>query len=284
MGRTFTGHQYVTSCHLRCIEALSDGAHSGVVRNAITAAFVVAGILGAAIDAFAASDLVPPSAADTDGGLRFGRARVQVRVYDTTVMSAAEQTVALRAATGVLAAAGIDITWLVCGITDVSANPEACTTRLTRDELAVRLVRLAGTPTARGQLSLGYSLLDMSAGGGTLATVYVDRVEWLVSRARNSQLPSPNSQGAPPNHPGSWKSDVGCACDSASVLGFAVAHELGHLLLGTNTHAAAGLMRAVWSRNDLQRNDPADWLFTAADSLAMSRALRRRQVQMAWNR
>jgi hypothetical protein len=254
VGRTFTGHQYVTSCHLRCIEALSGGAHSGVVRNAITAAFVVAGLLGAAIDASAASDLVPPSAADTDGGLRFGRARVQVRVYDTTVMSAADQTVALRAATGVLAAAGIDITWLVCGITDVSANPEACTKRLTRDELAVRLVRLAGTPSARGQLSLGYSLLDMSAGGGTLATVYVDRVEWLV--------------GGPPNQ----------------LLGFAVAHEVGHLLLGTNTHAAAGLMRAVWSRSELQRNDPADWLFTAADSLAMSRALRQRQVQMAWNR
>jgi hypothetical protein len=43
-------------------------------------------------------------------------------------------------------------------------------------------------------------------------------------------------------------------------------------------------MRAVWSRGDLQRNNPADWLFTAADSLAMSRALRQRQVQTAWNR
>ena len=268
MGRTFTGHQYVTSCHLCSIEALSGGAHSGVVRNAITAAFVVAGLLGAAIDARAASDSVPSSGADTDGGLRFGRARVQVRVYDTTVMSAADQTVALRAATGVLAAAGIDITWLVCGITDVSANPEACTTRLTRDELAVRLVRLAGTPSARGQLSLGYSLLDMSAGGGTLATVYVDRVEWLVSQARNAQPPTPNSQG---DH-------------LTQLLGFAVAHEVGHLLLGTNAHAAAGLMRAVWSRSDLQRNDPAYWLFTAADGLAMSRALRQRQVQMAWNR
>ena len=225
----------------------------------------MAGLLGAAIDADATSDSVPSSGADTDGGVQFGRARVQVRVYDTTVMSAADQTVALRAATGVLAAAGIDITWLVCGISDLSANPEACTTRLTRDELAVRLVRLAGTPSARGQLSLGYSLLDMSAGGGTLATVYVDRVEWLVAQARHSQ---PSSQGDHLNQ----------------LLGFAVAHEVGHLLLGTNTHAAAGLMRAVWSRSDLQRNDPADWLFTAADSLAMSRALRQRQVQMAWNR
>ena len=288
MGRTFTGHQYVTSCHLHCIEALTGGAHCGVVRNAITAAFVVAGLLGGAIDASAASDSVPSSGADMDGGLRFGRARVQVRVYDNTVMSAADQTVALRAATGVLAAAGIDITWLVCGSTGgVSVNPEACTTRLTRDELAVRLVRLGGTPSARGQLSLGYSLLDTSAGGGTLATVYVDRVEWLVAQVRNSQLPIPNLQDDPEEHLGSWKLEVGSSSAGAAgarLLGFAVAHEVGHLLLGTNTHAAAGLMRAVWSRSDIQRNDPADWLFSAADSLAMSRALRQRQVQMAWNR
>jgi len=126
--------------------------------------------------------------------IEVARARVHVRVYDAAVMPAADQTVALRAATGVLAAAGIDIRWLECG-SDVAANPADCATPLTRDELAVRLVRLAGTSSARGQLSLGYSLVDMSTGGGTLATVYVDRVEWLVSQARNSQLPSPNSQG-----------------------------------------------------------------------------------------
>ncbi|PYR71118.1 MAG: hypothetical protein DMF88_00695, partial [Acidobacteria bacterium] len=40
---------------------------------------------------------------------------VQVRVYDTGTMPAADQTVALRAAAGVLAAAGIDVTWVVCG-------------------------------------------------------------------------------------------------------------------------------------------------------------------------
>ena len=196
------------------------------------------------------------------------RARVQTRVYDAGMMPAATQTVALRAATGVLAAAGIDVRWLVCGSSEVAENPADCAAPLTSDELSVRLVRLAGTPSARGQLSLGYSLVDMSAGGGTLATVYVDRVEWLVSQARNNPLPARDSQSAL----------------SIQILGFAVAHEVGHLLLGTNAHAAAGLMRAVWSCSDLQRNDPADWLFTPAESRAMSRALRQRHVQMAWNR
>ena len=244
------------------------------MRKAITAALVVAGFLGAAVNAGAAPDPAPPSAADKDGGLRFARARVQVRVYDTTVLSAADRTVALRAATGVLAAAGIDISWLTCGSSDAAGNLADCAAPLTRDELAVRLVRLAGTPSPQGLLSLGYSLLDMSAGGGTLATVYVDRVEWLVSQARHE------------GRLGSWKLEVGRSSEGAAaarVLGFAVAHELGHLLLGTNAHAAAGLMRAVWSRSDLQRNNPADWLFTPVETLAMSRALLQRQVQMAAN-
>jgi hypothetical protein len=73
-------------------------------------------------------------------------------------------------------------------------------------------------------------------------------------------------------------------CAAATVLGFAVAHEIGHLLLGNNAHGAAGVMRAVWSRGELQRNDPADWLFTTGESLAMARALhQRQQIQMAAN-
>jgi hypothetical protein len=220
---------------------------------------VTTGLLAPAVDGAAQ----PREAGDHT--FHVARARVQVRVYDTAVMSAADQTVALRAATGVLAAAGIDITWLVCGGSDASAHPEACAVPLTRDELSVRLIRRPGTLSARGQLSLGYSLVDMPAAAGTLATVYVNRVEWLVSQARVS--------GASVS-----------GYTAAMVLGLAVAHEVGHLLLGTNTHAAAGLMRAVWSRSDLQHNDPSNWLFSAAESDAMSRALRQRQVQIAWNR
>lgn len=35
------------------------------------------------------------------------------------------------------------------------------------------------------------------------------------------------------------------------ILGHAMAHELGHLLLGTNSHFPNSLMRAHWTRNDL---------------------------------
>jgi hypothetical protein len=190
--------------------------------------------------------------------LGVGRARLRVRVYDTAVMPAGEQTVALRAATGVLAAAGIDITWLECGRDDSGMNPSECDLLIGRDDLVVRLLRLPGEPTMHGELPLGYSLIDMRAAAGVLATIYVDRVSWL---------------------------SAGANVDMGLVLGRAVAHEIGHLLLGTNVHGAAGLMRAVWSRAELQRDEPFDWLFTTRESVAMRAALRhrRQQIEVAAN-
>jgi len=177
------------------------------------------------------------------------RARVEVRVYDAGMMPAASQTVALRAAAGVLAAAGIEVLWRPCGNDAAAAHAGGCDIPLRPSELSVRFVRLAGTPSASGQLQLGYSLVDTSRGEGRLATMYVDRVEWLAAQAR---------------------------ADAVILLGFAVAHEIGHLLLGTNAHAAHGLMRAVWSRAQLQHADAGDWRFSRDEGWKMRSSLEQR--------
>jgi hypothetical protein len=228
----------------------------------MAAAITVLGMLAVSPRAGAASDasVHPPARDMAHQSIDSKRASVRVRLYDSAVVPAADQTVALRAATGVLAAAGIDITWLACGRAESAASPDACAIPLTRDELAVRLVRLPGKPSARGELSMGYSLVDTGISGGALATVYVDRVAWLVSQAGR--------------HP---------AIDGATLLGYAIAHELGHLLLGTNAHDATGLMRAVWSRVQLQRSNPRDWVFTAGERLAMGHALLHRRLLIASN-
>ena len=228
------------------------------MRNEITVAVAVLSLLAAAGDAGGgpASAFAPGASADKEAGPHtrgIGRARVTVRVYDTTVMPVADQTVALRAATGVLAAAGIDVAWLACGRGNSAMNPSGCDTPIGRAEVAVRLLRLPGAPTMQGELSLGYSLIDVPAAAGALATIYVDRVAWFSARAN---------------------------VDMRLVLGRAIAHEIGHLLQGTNAHGAAGLMRAVWLRTELQRDDPSDWLFTTSESLAMRAALRHREQQI----
>jgi hypothetical protein len=69
----------------------------------------------------------------------------------------------------------------------------------------------------------------------------------------------------------------GAAADPRQVLGLAIAHEIGHLLLNTNTHAAAGLMRAGWSRSELHRNVSSDWRFLDTEAAMMRAAVATRR-------
>jgi len=48
------------------------------------------------------------------------------------------------------------------------------------------------------------------------------------------------------------------------MIGRVMAHEIGHLLLGTNTHSDDGLMREVWTLAEMTRNRAQDWLFSRA--------------------
>ncbi len=53
---------------------------------------------------------------------------------------------------------------------------------------------------------------------------------------------------------------------TAQVLGHAMAHEIGHLLLETREHSATGLMRARWSGSELKRAAWGQLLFTPEQS------------------
>ena len=39
--------------------------------------------------------------------------------------------------------------------------------------------------------------------------------------------------------------------DTATTVGYVMAHEIGHLLLGRHSHSRAGLMRAVWGQGEV---------------------------------
>ena len=57
-----------------------------------------------------------------------------------------------------------------------------------------------------------------------------------------------------------------------TLLGFVVAHELGHLLLG-RAHAAHGVMRAAWDRTDLEAIRRGSMRFSAPEAAGMRRML-----------
>jgi hypothetical protein len=57
-----------------------------------------------------------------------------------------------------------------------------------------------------------------------------------------------------------------------------IAHEIGHMLLGTIAHSPVGLMRAEWVARDVHRDFPADWLFSTRESIAMRQRLTERAL------
>jgi predicted SprT family Zn-dependent metalloprotease len=63
----------------------------------------------------------------------------------------------------------------------------------------------------------------------------------------------------------------------ADVMGGVVAHEIGHLLLGSHAHASTGIMRAQWRGEDLHKLVKGELLFTAEQAAQMRTTVARNQ-------
>jgi hypothetical protein len=165
---------------------------------------------------------------------------VTVRVYD--VLEDASLGAALAHANAAMSGVAVFPEWVRC-IGTAATSPSRCAAPLLRGELAVRIVD--GPRPARGnEVALGNSIIAHDHATGTLATVYADRVLALARLSRT---------------------------DPMVLLGRAIAHELGHLLMGTTRHDSEGLMRQTWTTSELARGDPRDWSFAPGDAAAIRR-------------
>jgi len=61
--------------------------------------------------------------------------------------------------------------------------------------------------------------------------------------------------------------------DMAGLLGHVAAHEIGHLLLGNNSHSAAGIMHARWTPDELASAKAGALVFSEQESLRMKARL-----------
>jgi hypothetical protein len=64
--------------------------------------------------------------------------------------------------------------------------------------------------------------------------------------------------------------------EAPMVLGCAIAHEIGHLLLGPNRHSVSGVMRAHWEREDIRLALMGSMLFTSEQARLMQAEMQRR--------
>jgi hypothetical protein len=66
--------------------------------------------------------------------------------------------------------------------------------------------------------------------------------------------------------------------DKGTILGYAITHEIGHILLNVPGHSASGVMKANWSVGDMQKMN-ACWVNFHSSQAAKIRAEIRRRTQ-----
>jgi hypothetical protein len=161
---------------------------------------------------------------------------VTIRVYDLYGLSPDTRQEALALAARTLERAGVQAAIVDCsGV--APATP--CKTGLAEGELILRIHR----HPKDGLHVLGEAFVRGESGPNTVATVYAAAI---AERSRRD------------------------GTDLATLIGRVSAHEIGHLLLGTNAHATHGLMQASW---DVRRIDRGDWDFTVEDAATIRRRL-----------
>ncbi len=162
---------------------------------------------------------------------------ILVRVYDNAGVPPSDLTDALKHSYEILRRADVTVDWAQCPAHRAGSVPAICDAPPGRGEMVVRLIE--GAEKDRDRRPLGQPLLDPSSGRGVFATVFMNRV---IRFADVAQYPRP------------------------VVLGRAIAHESGHLLLGTASHSETGLMREVWTVEQLVKNRPEDWQFSPSQT------------------
>lgn len=176
-------------------------------------------------------------------------ALITIRLYNYAGVPPAELAAARANADRIFQQAGLSLQWVNCRVPN-GADGEACTEVLHNGGEFVLRLQTAAHTSIPSHVALGSSLLDGHTGGGVLITIDPHLVGAVAAQA-----------GAEPS----------------VVLGRAIAHEVGHLLIGTPGHASHGLMRALWSQRELRTNNPADWEFSVDQVAIMKRSLTTRE-------
>jgi len=175
---------------------------------------------------------------------------ITVRVYDLYGVPPDQRAKALALAGETLAKANVSATWIDCSRDEHGVAPPPCLAALKNGELVLRFQRR----TERGDHILGTAIVQ-DDGPSVLASVYAGSV---AERSARTGVPM------------------------ATILGRVTAHEIGHLLIGTNAHAPSGLMQASWN---LRLPHADAWHFTRNDAAKIrSRLLARGEGEVAAGR
>lgn len=160
---------------------------------------------------------------------------ITIRVYDGYALPAPVLDEAVMVAGKTFLEAGFKADFVVCG--EVAALP-GCQDPPGPGDIVLRVQ--AGP--REGDKVLGTAFVDPRTRTGTLASLNAFAITEVSRRAGIGLAP---------------------------LLGWALAHEVGHLLLGSTNHSERGLMRPMWTDAELRRADHDVWRFAGEDAAVM---------------
>ncbi|MCP5113966.1 MAG: hypothetical protein GY953_24295, partial [bacterium] len=160
-----------------------------------------------------------------------------VRVYD---FAGVQEDVLERAemiAGQIFQHAGIEMDWTGCptSVEERDQYPD-CLGPIGPRDLILRILPAVNQEFAKQKHVFGAAALPGNGGFGVVANIYYDRVEqitWTQLRGATESI---------------FASQLSPELCTSVTLGMVMAHEMGHLLLGTHSHSNNGIMRPHWDR------------------------------------
>ncbi len=138
--------------------------------------------------------------------------KVSVRVYNYAHVPRGTLARAEKGGSTIFEQAGVEIGWLNCPVSSAKVSPySACSQGLAPTQVVLRVYPpFKAVSFSFRETTTGFALLPAAFGNASYAGVFYDRVEELA------------------------KYDIASASE---ILAHSVAHEIGHLLLGTPDHS-----------------------------------------------
>ena len=143
----------------------------------------------------------------------------------------------------IFSSAGVDVVWINC-IHGPSTTPDqGCIRTYGPRDLVLRITSHVSRATSDAAFGVAWLAAD---GSGRYADVFWTRAQELRTNSN---------------------------ADLGRILGSVMAHEIGHLLLGANSHSVSGLMQARWGGGALHRIVTGTLLFSPAQGAYMQARL-----------
>jgi hypothetical protein len=170
--------------------------------------------------------------------------KLTVQVYNSASVAPGTLIAAEDEGARIFREMGIAVRWLNCPLTisEAAANP-ICIAPVPPSRIAVRIT--SEMPANLAESSLGVAFTET----GIYVTIYYPRVE-------------ESAKEGIANH--------------SQILGHAIAHEMGHMLLGPVPHSRFGIMRGAWTAEDLRSIAMGAFLFKPYQSVLIRQAAMRR--------